>query len=385
MRIAYISDNKMYLYSGGKVTELLSERVAHYNETVRTINHNKEWKYSGTGAKFTGAVHEFNPDNNTNCRINGLAWDGDGLVYSMVLGGMGGLYRKNPDKPEAAEEHILTSMGTDMGSISYKNKKLAVVMDGHIAVSDMNGSYDELTDGDSVESCPSWSETENKILCTTKGIARSETGAASEFSPGGIIALNLSSNTIEELYSDEKSDCIAPQSDGEGNIFCVKQPYKVVQKKTPLWKDILLFPVRIIKAIIGFLNAFSVIFGGEPLRDGKKRGDVKSKQKSDRDLYFEGRLIEAEKNEKENAAKGEKNPGIFPLNRMLVKISENGEETIIKRGVQDYILCSDGSVVVSNGRSIIHIGSNGEEDLAKAKLAHCLCEIPEVKDESKCD
>ena len=44
MRIAYISDNKMYLYSGGKVTELLSERVAHYNETVRTINHNKEWK-----------------------------------------------------------------------------------------------------------------------------------------------------------------------------------------------------------------------------------------------------------------------------------------------------------------------------------------------------
>lgn len=369
----------MYLYSGEKVRELPSERVAHYAETVRTINKNKEWKHTGKGAQFMGTAYENNEHEITNVSINGLAWDGKGLVYSMILGGMGGIYRKNVDSPDAAEEHILTSMDTQMGMISHKDDRLAVTMNGHIAVSDMNGNYDELTDGDSREDHPCWAADKNKIYCTSKGIARYETGSVADYSPSGIIALDLSSNTIDEVISDEKYDYTCPQCDSDGNLYCIRQPHKSsLPKKTPLWKDILLFPVRLIKAIIGFLNAFSVIFGGESLRDGKKPGDVRSKQKSDRELYFEGRLLEAEKNEKENAAKGEENPGIFPVSRVLVKLGENGEETVIKRGVQDFVMLGDGSIVCSNGRALIHIKDGSEKALAKAKLAHCLCEIPEV-------
>ncbi len=380
MKIAYISENKMYLYADGKVSELPSERAAHYTETVNTIRKNKEWKNSGTGAHFTGAVYEDGRSENQSISINGLAWDGKGLIYSMVLGGMGAVYRKNIDEPDAAEEHILTSMDTYIGGISLKNDKLAVVMDGHIAVSDMNGCFNELTDGDSAESSPFWSKNENRIICSSRGIARNERGNPADYGSSGIISLDLTSNSIDELTSDDSNDFLNPKTDPEGCMYCIRQPYKAVQEKKPLWKDILLFPIRIIKAIVGFLNAFSVIFGGEPLRDGKSLRDVKDKKKSERDLFFEGRLIEAEKNEKENASKGEKNPGIFPRSRVLVKLGDDGEK-VIKHGVQDYILLDDGSLVCSNGRALIHITDSGEEVLAKAKMAHCLCEITEVHNE----
>lgn len=382
MRIAYISENKMFLYDNGSVRELPSERVAHYAETVRTINQNKEWKHTGTGAQFTGTWQNFSDREAENYVINGLAWDGRGLIYSMRLGGLGGIYRKDPDKPEAAEEHIFTGMNEKIGRISCRGNRLAAELNGHIAVYDLDGGYSELTDGDSVESFIDWAENENILLCSSKGIARTENGEAAELSPGAVLALNLTSNSLVELYSDEKYDCISPRKDSCGNLYFIKQPYQAQIKRTPLWKDILLFPVRIIKAIGGFLNAFSVIFGGEPLREGKNKGNVKSKQRSDKDIFFEGRLIEAEKNERENAAKGDKNPGIFPVSRVLVKIAPNGEETVIKRGVQDYLLTDSGEIICSNGREIIRIGGGGEEVLAKAKLAHSLCKIPEVKNEN---
>lgn len=382
MRIAYISENKMFICENETVRELQSERAAKYSETVRTINQNKEWKHIGTGAKFTGALQNFSDREAENFVINGLAWDGRGLIYSMRLGSLGGIYRKNPDKAEAAEEHIYTGINEKIGIISCKGNKIAAELNGHIAVYDTDGSCSELTDGDSIESFPDWTENENMILCASKGIARAETGEAAELSPGIVLALNLYSNSIEELYSNDKYDCISPKRDSYGNLYFIKQPYQSQIKRTPIWKDILLFPVRIVKAIGGFLNAFSVIFGGEPLRDGKNKGNVKSKQKSDKELYFEGRLLEAERNERENAAKGDKNPGIFPVSRELIKVSQNGEETVIKRGVQDYLLTSNGEIICSNGREIIHIGNNFEKVLAKAKLAHSLCIIPEVKDEN---
>lgn len=380
MRIAYISENKMYLCEGGAVRELPSERVAHYIETVRTINHNKEWKYTGTGAKFTGAVRNFSDAEASDHSINGLAWDGRGLVYSMILGGMGAIYRKNPDKPEAAEEHIYTAMNTGIGRISFNGSKFAAEMDGHIALYDPDMGCSELTEGDSVESVPAWSADGRELLCTSKGIAVSDRDMI--YSPGAVLQIDLSAGTIEEIHADKKSDCTAPQRDKEGNLWFIRQPYRSAGKKTPLWKDILLFPIRIIKAIGGFLNAFSVIFGGEPLRDGGKKSDVKSRHKSEKELFFEGRLIDAEKNQRDNAANGDKNPGIFPSSRELVKKSPDGEETVVRRGVQDYLLLENGELVISNGKAVIHIRRDGENVLAKAVLAHSLCGIPEVENEN---
>lgn len=380
MKIAYISENKMYISADGHSRELSSKRVAHYRETVRTINQNKEWKYTGTGAKFTGAVREYSEDEAENYSINSLAWDGRGLVYSMMLGRMGAIYRKNPDAPDAEEEHIYTAMDSGIGRISFNGKKFALELDGHIALYDPETGFSELTEGNSVESHPEWSPDGRDILCTSSGIARSDRDMA--FSPGSVLRIDMAAGSMDEICSQVDHDCIAPKYDKNGDLWYIKQPYRNKTNKTPLWKDILLFPVRIIKAIGGFLNAFSVIFGGEPLRDGGRRSDVKSKNKSEKELFFEGRLIDAEKNQRENSAKGEKNPGIFPSSRQLIKRSADGSETVVRGGVQDYLLLDDGGIIISNGKSIIHITEDGETVLAKASLAHSLCRIPEEDHEN---
>lgn len=372
MKIIYISDNKIYKCTDGKITELSSERAQHYKSTVSEIRRNKEWKHSGTGAQFMGTAA---PSGNEAVfvSINGIADDGTGLVYSIQLGEMGGIYRKNPDKPEAAEEHIFTGMNRDIGSISIKNGKIAACSNGHLSIFDMKGNFEDITDGDSIESQPCWSAEDDRIFCSTAGIARNQYGAPAAYSPRSIMAVDMNAGSMEELYADEKYDFLRPSNDSSGNFYYIRQPYKVPEEKNPLWKDVLLFPVRIIKALMGFLNAFSVLFGGESLRSGRKQGDVKTKDKSDRELFFEGRLLEAEKNEKENSAKGEKNPGIFPLSRVLVRIAPDGTETVLKRGVMDYAVLSDGSIVCSNGRSLLHITDSGEELIAKAKMAQNIC------------
>lgn len=372
MKIIYISDNKIYKCTDGKITELSSERAQHYKSTVSEIRRNKEWKHSGTGAQFMGTAA---PSGNESIfvSINGIADDGTGLVYSIQLGEMGGIYRKNPDKPEAAEEHIFTGMNRDIGSISIKNGKIAACSNGHLSIFDMKGNFEDITDGDSIESQPCWSADDDRIFCSTAGIARNQYGAPAAYSPRSIMAVDLNSGSMEELFADEKYDFLRPSNDSSGNFYCIRQPYKVPEEKNPLWKDVLLFPVRIIKALMGFLNAFSVLFGGESLRSGRKQGDVKTKEKSDRELFFEGRLLEAEKNEKENTAKGEKNPGIFPLSRVLVRIAPDGTETVLKRGVMDYAVLPDGSIICSNGRSLLHITDSGEELIAKAKMAQNIC------------
>lgn len=372
MKIIYISDNKIYKCTDGIITELSSERAQHYKSTVSEIRRNKEWKHSGTGAQFIGTAA---PSGNESIfvSINGIADDGTGLVYSIQLGEMGGIYRKNPDKPEAAEEHIFTGMNRDIGSISIKNGKIAACSNGHLSIFDMKGNFEDITDGDSIESQPCWSADDDRIFCSTAGIARNQYGAPAAYSPRSIMAVDLNAGSMEELFADEKYDFLRPSNDSSGNFYYIRQPYKVAEEKNPLWKDVLLFPVRIIKALLGFLNAFSVLFGGESLRSGRKQGDVKTKEKSDRELFFEGRLLEAEKNEKENTAKGEKNPGIFPLSRVLVRIAPDGTETVLKRGVMDYAVLPDGSIICSNGRSLLHITDSGEELIAKAKMAQNIC------------
>ena len=379
MKIVYISDNKLFLCSDGKIKELNSEKASQYRENMIQINHRNEWKHSGTGAKFTGAYRPTPSDDAVLVRINGIAKNDTGIIYTADLGGMGGIYGKNVTSDKAPEDHIFASMDMSIGEIDIKDGRIAAIADGHLAVFEKDGSFREIIDGDTYESDPFWSATDGRIFCSSAGYARDSVGMVAAEAPRSILSIDLDAGEMNELYSDEKSDLLKPKNDSSGSFYYIRQPYKQQgPEKEPLWKDILLFPFRLLKAILGFLNAFSVLFGGSSLRGGNpQNGDIKSKQRSERDIYFEGRLIEAEKNEKENAAAGDKNPGIISRSRVLVKVDADGKETVIKKGVLDYALLDDGSIICSNGSQLIHISEGNENVIAKAKLAHSICEVKE--------
>ena len=372
MRLVYLSGGKMFRYDDGKVIELPCERAKKYSDTVNEINRNKEWKHSGTGATFRGDVRYYE-DAKNGVRINGLSASKEGFIYSAVLGGMGAIYRKSADSPKAPEGHIYTGMDRSIGDIAYKDGSIAAILDGHLAVFDERGDYNELTDGPSKEEDPFWSANDGRIFCSTRGCSLDGT---SVYSASSIMAVDQEAGSIETLFEEENNDLLKPRNDADGNFYFIRQPYKSPKvQKEPVWKSVLLFPLRIIKAIFGFFNAFSVIFGGEPLRKNQKKDDVKTRDKSPRQIFFEERLLEAEKNEKENAAAGDKNPGIFPRSRVLVRISPDKTETVLCKGVMDYTLCDEG-IICSNGKELLLIDRDGSEKvLCKAELAESISVI----------
>ncbi len=379
MKVLYLDSDGIALAENGKSIPLPSYRVQQYKATIAQIQQDKAWKTTGRGAQFMG-TYENPEDVATDVSYCGLALHEDGLLYTLQLDASGGLYKRSLSEKSEMEGHICSGNDVRLGAIACRGNDVAACVrypDGraHIGLYHLPASYcTEITDGDSCESSPSWSPDGRTLYFSTAGIAR-KNGRPVAFSPRSIMGYGVHSERMEAVLESEAFDYLSPREDAAGNLWYIRQPYRESDEDERntlggVLKDVLLFPYRIVKGIFGFLNAFTMLFGGEPLRSGGKKSDVKSKQKTDKELFFEGNLIRAEKNRKENARSGEEFPGILPRSRVLVKRTADGTEMVIAKGVLDYALCADGSVVYSNGSHILHkSGTEKPVSLVKAKLA----------------
>lgn len=378
MKILYTTGDALWLAENGKTMELPSYRAIKYKETVQQIQENKVWKTTGKGAQFMGVAEESRTD--VTLRFCGLALYRDAFLYTLMLDASGGLYQRDFSEKPNPEGHICSGNDMRLGAIASHNDDVAACVlypDGrsHIGLFHLPQSYcTEITDGDSVESSPSWSEDGRLLYFSTCGIARG--GGGLRYSPNSIAAYNVNTERMEILLESETLDYLTPRTDADGNLWYIRQPYQTDEDHDvslgSVLKDVVLLPFRLVKAIFGFLNAFSMLFGGESLRTGKPTGDIRSKQKSDKELFFEGNLIQAEKNLKENTRSGESYPGILPRSRVLVCRKPDGTEEVLAKGVLDYCFCKEG-VVFSNGSHILLLRPDGQtENIAKARLANRL-------------
>lgn len=376
MTILYTSENKIFGYDETEksLTEIPCGKIAKYRETIRGIQQRKEWKTTGTGANFMGmaSADMIDPDE-LPVRITGLGVHGDELLYGVNLEGVGSLYHRSLDPSDDVEGLVRASNEFVFGAFDVKDGKLAVSMGGgrflHIAVMDMNGRYDEYTDGDTVEENPCWAAKKNGVYFSTAGYAYDRKGVVS--GPRSVAYLDLDKKSMSEIVSDENYDYLHVRQDKNGDLYYIRQPYGGEKQQGGItFKDIIMFPYRIIKGIFGFLNYFTTIFGGESLKSGGVSNGTKSRQRSEKDLIIEGNVINAEKLDKINEANGDKTAGIMPASRVLIRRTADGSEEIIKKGVLDYVLEGDGNVIISNGRHLLRIDRDGNEThIAKAKLA----------------
>lgn len=378
-RIFYSSGNSLYMIEDGKTTELPSRRLEKYSQVLREIRQRREWKTSGTGAKFTGNYESYDDDNDiyaTDAEISGIAAFGDGFIYSVNIDGVGGIYIKSTDPSDKDEGHVISSNNMSIHTLSVRDDMCAactggVGMERHISLFALpSGKHTELTEGDTREEYPFYSLCSDKIYFTASGFARRQNGSIAASSPRSIAFYSPSSGLMESVVEDDEIDYILPKDDEQGNLYYIKRPYSLKPPAKSILIDIILFPYRLVKAIIGFLNVFSMFFGGEPLNSGGKRNASKAKQKSEKELFINGNLVNAEQTLKENSKLGEKSPGIIPRNWELTRRGVDGKETCIRGGVMDYIVCKNGDIIYSNGKGIIKIKSDGSEEfIAKAKLA----------------
>jgi len=377
LTIIYSAENKIFSYDESEklLTEIPCGKIIKYRDTIRSIQQKKEWKTSGSGAAFMGMNAEMVDADLLPVQITGLGVCGDELVYSVNLEGVGSVYHRSFDPSDDSEGLVRASNEFVFGSFDCKGDQLAVSMGAntnslHIGVMDIKGRYNEYTDGDTIEENPSWAAKKNGIYFSTAGYARNQYGAVAATGPRAIAYLNLDNSSMSEIVADEAYDYLHPQEDKNGVLYYIRQPYGGEKPESGItFKDIILFPVRIIKGIFGFLNMFSILFGGESLKSGGAANGTKSKQRSEKDMIIEGNVINAEKLDKINEANGDKMSGIMPMSRVLIKRLADGSEEIVKKGVLDYTLC-DKDVIISNGRHIIRIAPDGTEThITKAKLA----------------
>lgn len=379
MTVLYTSENKIFSYdeSDRSLTEIPCGRITKYRETIRGIQQRKEWKTTGTGANFMGmASADMIDADELPVQISGLGVYGNELVYGVNLEDVGSLYHRSFDPSDDCEGLVRASNEFVFGSFDIKDGKLAVSMGPsrsflHISVMDMNGRYDEYTDGDTIEENPCWAAKKNGIYFSAAGYARNQNGVISATSPRSVAYLDLDKKSMSEIVSDENYDYLHVRQDTNGDLYYIRQPYGGEKPQGGItFKDVIMFPYRLIKGLFGFLNFFTTIFGGESLKSGGTSNGAKFKQRSEKDMIIEGNVINAEKLYKINEANGDRHGGIMPQSRVLIRRTADGSEDIVKKGVLDYVLDGSGNVIVSNGRHLLRIDRDGNEShIAKARLA----------------
>ena len=197
-------------------------------------------------------------------------------------------------------------------------------------------------------------------------------GRRSATGPRSVAFLDLDSKTMSDIVFDDNYDYLHPREDKQGDLYYIRQPYGGEKPEGGItFKDIILFPYRIIKGLFGFLNFFTTIFGGESLKSsGNSFDNTKTKDRSKKDIIIEGNIINAEKTDKINKASGDSNSGIMPLSRVLIKRSPDGSEKILKKGILDFNIAENGEIIFSNGRHIMKLDKDGNEThITKASLA----------------
>ena len=400
MTLYFIKEGKLHLLEGNKTRELPDGIYDGYVRRTEANARRKEWKHSGEGAKFTGAFEPTEAPSLPYSHIRSVG-EHDGIIYySEQIDEISGIYKKlHPD--DTSEKVGISANDCSFLAFDIKNDKMAVSVGGamgaHIGVCSMPSlDIKMVTEGDSHDTEPCFSLVrENTVYFSSRGIARreeedefargkkaltpldimrlmGEIASKAELGPSAVCRIDLNTYKLDTVVEHEGYDCIKPACAADGSLYYIKKPYETEKASNSLgcFVDAILMPFRLLLALFGFLNLFSMKYSGKTLSGTS----TKAKHKSERELFIDGNLINAERELKANSK--DKNPGIIPRTYELHRIDKKGNDTLIKRGVLCYTIDRTGNVICSNGRHILCIDSQGNETvLAKEDCVTFLKEL----------
>lgn len=231
-----------------------------------------------------------------------------------------------------------------------------------LAFSDTEGRFwKNLSGGDTLDQMPAWIPgAGRKVVFQSASIGRNEAGLFRGLGPYAVETLDIDGDGhVTTLHHETKCDLLQPRCALNGSLFFIRRPYMPHghQKVEPLevLKDVVLFPFRLMRAFVYFLNFFSMMFTGKPLATtlGNRRVDPR-----DRVLMLWGHMIDT-KRALERVERGKSN-GLVPRDWQLICRRPSGEETILAENVLAFDLVSEDSLVVSNGTVIWLITMDGQ-------------------------
>lgn len=388
MNFKYISGGRLYEYDGAATREICSTILESYKRKIKDSAERNEWKYTGSGAAFTGSFRPgASPDDAVSAVYSQVSCVGEHrgeVIYAIDIDATNGIYRKSGDSGE--EGIVLCSSNTRYMDFDIRGDMMTVSSafggEANIGVMDLvNKKYVTYTEGNTLDVTPVWSRVStDKIYFTSIGLPESNPfdrpveeesygqmlghmyaprSRGAERAPATVCVLDISRGTLDELLADDRFDFTHPMSTRDGTLYYIKRPYRPIEGRDSLGclVDIFMLPVRLFEALFGFLNVFSAKYSGKTL----SRSDVR--HRDEKQLFIDGNLINAERELKANAKRGEKHPGIIPRSWELRRLMPNGEDVLVRAGVLAYKVDEEsGDILFSNGSSIIKLDKDGKEE-----------------------
>jgi hypothetical protein len=130
-------------------------------------------------------------------------------------------------------------------------------------------------------------------------------------------------------------------------VYFIRRPYQPDGAPVSPWKvalDVLLFPFRLARAIVHFLNFISLMFARKPLMTA---GGPPKEGPDQRYLMLWGKVIDAEKTLRQN--RKDDGDALVPKDWRLIHRDSDGKETVLATRVVAYDVSPDGRIVYTDG------------------------------------
>jgi hypothetical protein len=372
LRIGYLAEGRLYLkLSDSPAKEVTSQFVQRANEAAQKDADRHSWKSRpGEGPAMISSQMLWRTSNQrelTHFRITGVTQGSNQeILFALNTNSVGGLFAY--DAGDGSERRLYHKQGFLGRHLARHPRKDLVAlsiggaqMEAHIALTDLEGrNLRQVTEGDSIDECPSWVVAEDKTLVfQSAGIGRNSQGIRTSIGPYRIERLDLIRGKMETLIENNRLDYLNPRVGSDGSLFFIRRPWSRHSRSTSFStkvQDAFLFPFRLGRAIVHFFNFFSITFSGKPLLTS---GGPPQPMDTTSMLLW-GKVIDAEK------ALKNMNPdlttALVPASWELVCHPPTGEPQVLATSVGAFDLGPDGSVVHTNGSAIYILGRDGSQE-----------------------
>lgn len=376
---AYLAEGKLYVSRDGRAPELVSSPfVQGILDRVARDRQRNEWKTKGGGWQFgAGGLRTVMPGaaqpELRRVQYTGIARarEPGELLYALDTDHVGGIFSYKFD--EQNERRLIHRNQFRCRDLARKPKDETLAMsllqsDGsaNIALMAPEGKgVREITEGDSIDEAPAWSADGRTLVFQSAGIGRNPAGLAHTLGPYAVQQLDVDGGSLTTLLEDEGFDYLTPKLAQDGGLYYIRRPYQGRPAVSLLAAagDIVLFPYRFARAVVHFLNFFSIFFARKPLLTA---GGPPKEGPDARYIMLWGKLIDAEKALNQSRKIG--GTSLVPSNWELIRRDPSGSEQVLSKSVLSFDLLGE-QVLYCDGSSIrMRTPSGAVTELATGRL-----------------
>ncbi|MBF0406870.1 MAG: hypothetical protein HQM10_05930 [Candidatus Riflebacteria bacterium] len=349
-----IKNNSLFQILNSSDTEILSSFAIEKAEIEKKQWEKQSWKASGEASEGEALVSRSllwgarqQQFSSSRPQFRACWKSGERLYYILAMSKARGLFYF--DTRENKEIRLFHREEFDPhGFFLQEDNKIITTQvnrDASIHLIKMNEEGKDvrvITSGDCIDENP-WVQG-SYIYYQTSGLARSPEGHVVSSSSCAIYMLNTANGDIKPIKEHPDIDYLLPKGDHLNNLYYIERPHKKPGEPAnfiEILKDLIMFPYRIVVAIFGFLNLFSLIFGKKPLMTA---GGAESQEIDISNKIIHGQLVNTLE-----VAKKEGRQVAVSREWKLKKLLPDGTEETVGNHVLWFDLDKSGAPIYTDG------------------------------------